>query len=48
MAIQRHPSAPAKQRTIAVLIAKKSYAEAVGDIATAAECQAEIERVAAN
>jgi hypothetical protein len=48
MAVQRQPNAPAKQRTIAVLIAKKNVAEAVGDIATAAEHQAEIERVAAN
>jgi hypothetical protein len=48
MAVQRHPSTPAKQRTIAALIAKKNVAEAVGDIATAAEYQAEIERVAAN
>ncbi len=47
MAVQRQPNAPAKQRTIAVLIAKKSYAEAIGDTATAAEYQAEIERVAA-
>jgi hypothetical protein len=48
MAVQRQPSTPAKQRTIAVLIAKKNAAEAIKDMATAAECQAEIERVAAN
>jgi hypothetical protein len=48
MAVQRQPNAPAKQRTIAVLIAKKNIAEAVSDAATAAECQAEIERVASS
>jgi hypothetical protein len=47
MAVQRHPSTPAKQRTIAALIAKNNIAEAVSD-AAAAEYQAEIERVAAN
>jgi hypothetical protein len=46
MAVQRQPNAPAKQRTIAVLIAKKNIAEAVSDAAAAAEYQAEIERVA--
>tara|TARA_R110002126_G_C10356141_1_gene492131 strand:- start:38 stop:184 length:147 start_codon:yes stop_codon:yes gene_type:complete len=48
MAIQRHPSTPAKQRTIAALIARKNIAEAVSDAAATAEYQAEIERVAAN
>lgn len=46
MAVQRQPSTPAKQRTIAALIAKKNVAEAVSDAAAAAEYQAEIERVA--
>ena len=47
MAVQRHPPVSAKQRTIAVLIAKKNIAEAVSDAAAAAEYQAEIERVGA-
>ena len=46
MAVQRQPTKAAKARTIAALIAKKNIAEAVSDAAVAAECQAEIERVA--
>jgi hypothetical protein len=47
MAVQRHPAKAAKSRTIAALIAKKNIAEAIKDTATAAEYQAEIERVGA-
>ena len=48
MAVQRHPAKAAKSRTIAALVTKKNIADVLGDTASVANYQAEIERVAAN
>ena len=47
MAIQRHPAKAAKSRTIAALVTKKNIADVLGDTASVANYQAEIERVGA-
>ena len=47
MAVQRHPAKAAKSRTIAALVTKKNIADVLGDTASVANYQAEIERVGA-
>ena len=47
MAVQRQPTKAAKSRTIAALVTKKNIADVLGDTASVANYQSEIERVGA-